>query len=127
MTAENLYQATLLLVNASREDGYYRGMFLEALGMILEESLVYNNSLRQKENKPPLLRPPEIGGFHEEVGYEPYLIKTVLPYGLAGLLLYEDNPTKATIYRNRYDYKLSEPSYCTYLAAEDVYGGGYGV
>lgn len=127
MTAENLYQATLLLVNASREDGYYRGMFLEALKMILEESLVYNNSLRQKEGKLPLLSPPEIGSFQQEIDYEPYLLKTVLPYGLAGLLLYEDNPTKATIYRNRYDYKLSDPSFCTYIRVQDVYGGGYGV
>lgn len=127
MTAEHLYQATLLLVNASREDGYYRGMFLEALKMILEESFVYNNSLRHKQNKAPLLCVPEVRGFGEEVAYEPYLLKTVLPYGLAGLLLYEDNPTKATIYRNRYDYKLTEPSFCSYVAVEDVYGGGHGI
>ncbi len=127
MTAEDLYKATLLLVNASREDGYYRDMFLEAVKMILEESFVYNNFLRQREGKLLLPCPPEVNSFTDEIVYEPYLAKTILPYGLAGLLLYEDNPTKATIYRNRYDFKIAEPSYATYIGAEDVYGGAYGI
>ena len=124
MTAEDIYQSTLLLINSSREDSYYRGMFLQALSMLLEETYKFNNTLRLQAGKLAQSSVQPVEDFSSNVELEPYLAKTILPYGLAGILLYEDNPTKATIYRNRYDYRLSEVTFATYEPVYDVYGGG---
>ncbi len=128
VTAEEIYGYTSILLGNGRPDDDYRLLVPTAMNILLEEVRDTNNQLRLKMGKEKLEVFPLVTQLTDEIDIEDTVARVILPYGLSFLLLYEDNPAKATIYRNLYSYKLSVPTFSTYESVVDVYRGDcYGV
>lgn len=123
-TGSELYSFCEVLINSGREANYYNAMIPGALNILLEEVRDCNNMLRIKAGKDAITSYPLVTSLNQAIDVEDTVARSILPYGLAGILLYEDSPTKATIYRNLFSYKVAYPTYCTVTAVRDCYGGG---
>ena len=68
---------------------------------------------------------PKVEGMEDEIGLDEYLCTGVLPYGLAGLLLSEENPTLANFFWQTFLEQLEEEKRGLPAAegsVEDCYG-----
>ena len=73
---------------------------------------------------------PSVSSLEDELDLDAYICRNVLPFGLAGLLLTEENPTQANFFWQTYLENLNAaksrlPS-SGIESVEDVYGGGEG-
>ncbi len=101
----------------------YSELFIPTLNMCLQDTFIYNNAIRTNNGAEPLEEVPKIASLEDDVPYEERLLGSVLPYGVAGAMLFEDNPGLAAVYRNRYEYERTQPTFAQFEAVEDVYGG----
>lgn len=123
MTIEEIYQLSLAFINASRDDNYYKQMVIPLINVIAVECFNKNNLLRIDSGKPALQAIPIIKKITDSLDYEEILEMAVIPYGLAGGLIIFDNPSMATMYKNKYVYELNTTTKAVFTSVDDYYGG----
>ncbi|MBQ5782674.1 MAG: hypothetical protein IIV99_04725 [Oscillospiraceae bacterium] len=102
MTAKEIYENALALNMSHVEDEddleYYA---LKLLNIMLAETCVYNNQIREKKGLPPV-DVPVVKDMEDEVGFEGEMLSP-LCYSLASKLLQAQEETGlAAIYYNQY-------------------------
>lgn len=105
MTGTDIFDTALVLMNedtTSKAD--YPG-FLTLLNLFLMENYDINNGLRLAAVKLELVEVPWLTTLTDAVGYEPVMERVILPYGLAGRLVIEDNASLAAQFTNKYEYE----------------------
>ena len=57
----------------------------------------------------------------EEIPYEPKILRTILPYGVAGYIYTDDDKAIGTDYKNKYEYAKSQVLAVSLVSIVDVY------
>ncbi|MEG1973214.1 MAG: hypothetical protein RR315_08625, partial [Oscillospiraceae bacterium] len=94
--------------------------FLGALNLILGECLENENAYRGLHGMELLEAPPN-ALLNAEIPYNLKLCSVVIPYGVAGVMLTEDEPSQAVAYKNKYEYEKSRATPARLESVTDVY------
>ena len=101
--ARGIYEKSLALLG--QKEGENTEGFEDRAPVLINVLLAQLSSLdlamkgrRSTEKTPPL----QIGGLEEEVGYEDAIVLSLIPLGLAGLLIQEEEPERGSFFLNLY-------------------------
>lgn len=102
------------------------------INTLLDQVYPYSDTYPDLTDETAGQRPtlPSVAALEDVLNLDNYICRNVLPYGLAGLLLTEENPTQANFFWQTYLENLNTaksrlPS-SGIESVEDVYGGGDG-
>ncbi|MBR5485992.1 MAG: hypothetical protein IKV41_05725 [Oscillospiraceae bacterium] len=121
MTVGELLKRALSLIFENDDTDYksYAAGFAQEL---MQETFAANNLLRKQAGKEELTELPIIEGLESEISWEQPLLLTVLPYGMASRIVYDDmDMNKVQYWHNRYIEALSEITGSYTERIEDVY------
>lgn len=106
--ADILKRAMSLLGEESKYSYWYTPFTVELLNQLLCDCFFQNNALRTSKGLPELEIALVIAAMETVIPYEEEMLRGVVPYGLAGLLMVQDEDyTKAGFFDARYqDYKM---------------------
>ena len=103
----------------------YKQRTLLILTALRGECYPYSDTYRKPEdNKRPVC--PPVTDFLTPLGLDDVISQSILPYGLAGHLLLEENPSAASFFLSRYGellVQLAAKSPAEPEPIEDIYGG----
>ena len=124
MTADDLYGAALALMAESRDRAKgYRDKLVPLVNLLLAGAYPAEQALRRARGHPPLAALPRIATEGEELPYREELLAGARPYGLAGMLVMDDDPGKANYFNAVYDAALAALSPADFVPVADCYGG----
>ena len=124
MTGNECLASALALMYCNEEDsGEYAGMALPVLNLLIAETFAINNSLREAAGLDPLVSIPSINSLNDEIPCQERILRIVLPYGLAGALMGEDDAALSTQYKNKYEYERVVSCRAGYADVTDSYLG----
>ena len=107
MTGLECFRAALNLLSETPESGaYYEQFALGALNQLLVNSLREINAERRANNADELLVPPRISALGDELPAAEWLVRECFPYGLAALLVADDDKAKFNWAANEYTDRL---------------------
>ncbi len=107
MTGLECFRAALNLLSETPESGaYYEQFALGALNQLLVNSLREINAERRANNEDELLVPPRISALGDELPAAEWLVRECFPYGLAALLVADDDKAKFNWAANEYTDRL---------------------
>ena len=107
MTGLECFRAALNLLSETPESGaYYEQFALGALNQLLVNSLREINAERRANNEDELLVPPRISALGDELPAAEWLVRECFPYGLAALLVADDDKAKYNWAANEYTDRL---------------------
>ena len=106
MTGTECFHASLNLLNETPDSGgYYEQFALRALNQLLVNSLGEINAERVFRGEETFSAPPQLAALGDEIPAGEWLARECLPYGLAALLVADDDKAKfnwaATEYTDR--------------------------
>ena len=124
MTADDIYGAALALMAESRDKAKgYQDKVVPLTNLLLATAYPAEQALRRARGHPPLAALPRIATEGEELPYREELLAGALPYGLAGMLVMDDDPGKANYFNAVYDAALAALSPADFVPVADCYGG----
>lgn len=125
MKAYDIYKITCAVMFENEgEDRAFEKKFPQLLGVLCEESLPYENSVREALGKEKLPAAPQISAGEDEIPFCDAICRLALPYGLASLFWQDDGESyNSALYRERYVAALSEAAKASFCDIADVYGG----
>ena len=101
------------------------------INVLLDQVYPYSDTYPDVSAEPGAARPSlaSVNTLEDSLDLDDYICRNVLPFGLAGLLLTEENPTQANFFWQTYLENLNMaksrlPSSGGIEAIEDVYGDG---
>ena len=105
MTADAIFDIVLALMfaEASEKDDYPG--FLPILNLFLQETYELNNGLRRRRGAEALSAAPTVQELDQELTYEEEIVCLLLPYGIAGRLAVQENPSLGANYVNKYEFE----------------------
>ncbi len=107
MTGFECYQAALNLLGETLDTGaYYEQFALRALNQLLANSLREINAVRTAQHEDALAVPPRLSTLDEDIPADESLAVECLPYGLAALLVADDDKTKFNWAASEYAERL---------------------
>ena len=107
MTGTECYHAALNLLSETPNTGvYYEQFALGALNQLLTNSLREINALREAQQEAPLTVPPRLNALEEEIPADDHLVSECFPYGLAALLVADDDKAKFNWAASEYAERL---------------------
>lgn len=122
MTADNIFDAVLMLMFAGADEkAEYQAQYISALNLTLAETFEANNSIRASKGLAELAEIPTITAPANIVPYEDTICRRVLPYGIAGQMMSEDNASQAMQYKNKYEYEKANSYKAAYTEIIDHY------
>ena len=111
MTADAIYERVLaLMFSGVNEKKDMMTQFLSTLNIHLLELLDKENGFREK----PLTEAPIITEMTDIVDYN-YKILAFLPFGIAGVMMAEDDPNIAVQYKNKYEDEKAKCVVCKFV------------
>lgn len=122
MTADDIFDTTLTLMFASADEKTdYQTAFLSALNLTLAETFNVNNSIRVSKDLAELTAIPTIAATTETMTYDDVVCRRILPYGIAGMIMAEDDKSQAIQYKNKYEYEIANSYNAAYVEIADYY------
>ena len=107
MTGTECYHAALNLLSETPNTGvYYEQFALGALNQLLTNSLREINALREAQQEAPLAVPPRLTALEEDIPADDWLVSECFPYGLAALLVADDDKAKFNWAASEYAERL---------------------
>lgn len=95
MTGIECYKAALNLLSETNNSGDYYGQFaLIALNQLLANSLREINAERAQTEQIPFAMPPHMDALEQDIPASDSLARECFPYGLAALLIADDDKAK---------------------------------
>lgn len=95
MTGTACYHAALNLLSETPNSGvYYEQFALSAINQLLANSLREINAKRTLDGDAPYAAPPYMETLSDEIPADDYLVRECFPYGLAALLVADDDKAK---------------------------------
>ncbi|MDO5141506.1 MAG: hypothetical protein Q4D31_00625 [Eubacteriales bacterium] len=106
MTGTACFRAALNLLSETPDSGaYYQAFALGALNQLLTNSLREINADRVAHGQTPHAVPPQLDALDDPIPADDWLVRECFPYGLAALLVADDDKAKfnwaATEYTDR--------------------------
>ena len=101
VTANTIFDYVLALMFSGeneKADTSIQRQFIATLNILLAELFDKENGMREK----PLETVPIITNINDKVDYDKKIL-ALLPYGIAGTMLAEDDPNIAAQYKNKYE------------------------
>ena len=137
-TVQNVFDMAIHLIDAQNESTgstntadtkEYALRTPNLINTLLDEVYPYSDTYPDTTDETVGSRPslPSVTALEDYLDLDDYISRNVLPYGLAGLLLTEENPTEANFFWQTYKENLNTardrlpPSGID--SVEDVYGG----
>ncbi len=121
MTADDIYGAALALMAESREKAKgYADKVVPLVNLLLVTAYPAEQALRRARGHPALSGFTQIGTEGEEIGYQPDLLAECFPYGLAGMLILDDDTGKANYFNSMFDAALQKYSPTDFEPIADV-------
>ena len=115
MTADTMFDYVLaLMFSGKNEKSQLQAQFLATLNIHLAELMDKENGFRDE----PLLMPPVITSLADEIGYHQRIL-ALLPYGIAGTMMAEDDASIANQYKNKYEEMKSQCIVCRFEEVRD--------
>lgn len=107
MTGMECFKAALGLLNETLDTGaYYEQFALGALNQLLANSLREINALRTEQGETAFAAPPRLASLEEELPADEALAAECFPYGLAALLVADDDKAKFNWAASEYAERL---------------------
>ena len=107
MTGTECFRAALNILSETPDSGvYYEQFALGALNQLLANSLREMNAERASDGKDVLLVPPRMTALTEELPAGDWLARECFPYGLAALLVADDDKAKFNWAATEYSERL---------------------
>ena len=108
-TGTEIYEAALVLMDANNDadTSEYESKALSIINVLRGEVFPYTDTYNAAVSETKGMRPicPIMSDLDDTVGLDDYICQSVLPYGLAGHLLLDENPSTANFLMQRY-YEL---------------------
>ena len=125
MKAYDIYKlACAIMFENEGEDRAFEKKFTPLLGILCEECLPYENSVREALGKETLPSAPKVASGEEEIPFCDALCRVALPYGLASLFWQDDGEVyNSALYRERYIAAIADAAKINFRDIADVYGG----
>ena len=120
MTVQELYEAALALLSEqvarAKSYNYFK---IPIINQVIAECFDANNSIRISDGLPALNKNemPYMTSEEDTIPYDIRLLRECMPYGVASLLVIDDDKAKATVFSQQYEsYKLK----CSCVTLEDI-------
>ena len=111
MTADDIYGAALALMAESRDKAKgYQDKVIPLTNLLLATAYPAEQALRRARGHPPLAALPKVETEGEELPYQVDLLTECFPYGLAGMLILDDDTGKANFFNAMFDTALAKYS-----------------
>lgn len=123
-TVKELYKASLALIATTvARAKSYDDFKLPIINQIISECFNANNVIRSAKGLEELSMDemPYVRGDSDVIDYDIMLFRAVMPYGVASLLVADDDVSLASVYSNQYESKLRLLTSATSSMIEDVY------
>lgn len=122
MTGSELYRHALALMSLTsvRAKGYEE-LALPILNELLADCFAVNNTLREEGGLSPLEEVPRMASLTGEIPFEEELCRRVLPFGLASMLLLEDDGGRSQWLYERYEHARSQTGRALFEQIESAY------
>lgn len=121
MTAQEIYETALnLLGEFPEQDSENIKMALNLLNVLIADCFDINNTLRSYDGKEKLREIPVRNSMDESMEYEYILCRDALPYGLAALIILEDDTNRAGFFDFRYQQKKMQYSKMENIEIDDA-------
>lgn len=122
MTGTECYCAALaLLAETTDSAGYYDKFALYGLNQLLANCFRENNALRAQAGQEPLTKPPRMDDIAGEIPADEAMAAECFPYGLAALLVCEDDKAKFNWCGAEFAERLSRHCPASLLPVEEMY------
>ena len=121
MTGTECFRAALNIVSETPDSGvYYEQFALGALNQLLANSLREMNAERASDGKDVLLVPPRMTALTEELPAGDWLARECFPYGLAALLVADDDKAKFNWAATEYSERLLSHCPAQFTAVQEM-------
>ena len=121
MTGTECFHAALNLLSETPNTGvYYEQFALRALNQLLANSLREINAERVFRTEPPLDTPPCMTTLTEEIPAGDWLARECFPYGLAALLVADDDKAKFNWAATEYAERLLRHCPAQFTAVQEM-------
>ena len=115
------FHAALGLLSETPDSGaYYLTFALGALNQLLAGSLCEINATRAARNEEPFAIPPRLAALEEEIPAEEWLARECFPYGLAALLIADDDKAKFNWASSEYAERLLRHCPAQFTAIQEM-------
>ena len=120
MTGEQLFQRAAALLGQELPDtAYLRTFALPCINQLLWDTLHCQQALERSRGMEATQRAPRLPQFEEEIPYEDGLVNTCFPYGLAALLVADDDREEYNRFSAEFEQRLRRYCPCEFTALED--------
>lgn len=123
MTGRQVYEQALVLLGMERDDvPWQEHMALGCLRQMLADRLYEQTALCRVQGKTEYNTVPELDELDEEIPYEELFVRECFPYGLAALLVAEDDRTMFNWLMSEYERRAAyyAPCILTELQEDDT-------
>lgn len=121
MTGTECFRAALTLLSETPESGvYYEQFALGALNQLLVNSLHEINAERLFSGEAALAVPPRLSSLSDELPAADWLVRECFPYGLAALLVADDDKAKFNWAANEYTDRLLRHCPAQFTAIQEM-------
>lgn len=121
MTGTECFRAALNILSETPDSGvYYEQFALGALNQLLANSLREINAERATNGEQPLSVPPRLTALTEELPAGDWLVRECFPYGLAALLVADDDKAKFNWLATEYGERLLNHCPAQFTAVQEM-------
>ncbi|MCB6365927.1 hypothetical protein LI291_07040 [Intestinibacillus massiliensis] len=122
MTGTECYRAALaLLAETTDSAGYYETFALYGVNQLLANCFRENNALRERAGQEPFAKPPRIEALDAALPVDEAMAAECFPYGLAALLVCEDDKDKFNWCAAEFAARLARHCPAAFLPVEEMY------
>lgn len=122
MTGSECYQAALtLLAETAESAGYYDGFAVGGLNQLLANCRWEIRALCERDGLPPPAGPLRIDGLEEALPADDAMVRECFPYGLAALLICDDDKAKFNWCASEFAERLSRHCPASLTPIEEMY------
>ena len=127
MSADDLYGLALALLGETRDKAKgYADKLVPLTNLLLAAAAPAEGALRRARGLPPLDGVPAVATAGEALPCQPDLQAGCLPYGLAGMLILDDDPGRANYLNALFDGALARLCPADWVPVADCYGEAAG-
>ncbi len=116
MTGRQLYEQAVVLLGLEPEQAAYLETFVSGcINQLLSDRMYEQNALRRSQDTGArmLTAAPALDSLEDEIPYEEMLVRECFPYGLAALLVAEEDHTMFNWMMSEYERRAAYYAPCT--------------
>lgn len=121
MTGRQLYEQALILLGMEQENvPYLEEMAPGCINQMLSDRLYEHNALCRAQGTDGFSTAPELDSMDDDIPYDEMLVRECFPYGLAALLIAEDDRTMFNWLMSEYERRAAYYAPCTLTQIQEA-------